>query len=66
MPSRWESFSFSSCKNPIVMEHLLSHRIPSSLPEVVVDGATGYLFDLDNIQKALDLLNIKTKKIGIR
>lgn len=56
VPSRWEGFA-------MVPLEAMSHGVPvlaadtTSLPEVVIENKTGYLFSLNDLSKAVNLLN---------
>lgn len=60
MPSRWESFG-------LVAVEAQSYGLPvvasdcCSLPEVVINNETGYLFETESITEAIDILENKNK-----
>lgn len=55
MPSRWEAFGLVAVEaQSFSLPVVASNRC--ALPEVIIDGKTGYLFDIENPGKAAELI----------
>ncbi|BEL93735.1 glycosyltransferase [Serratia ureilytica] len=60
MPSRWESFGLVAVEAQSFGLPVVASRC-SSLPEVVDEGRTGFLFETENVDEIMSILNSKTK-----
>ncbi|CAI0802809.1 glycosyltransferase [Serratia quinivorans] len=61
MPSRWESFGLVAVEAESYGLPVVASRC-SSLPEVVSEGVTGYLFTTNNADEAVDILSTRDKE----
>lgn len=60
MPSRWESFGLVAVEAQSFGLPVVASRC-SSLPEVVEEGETGYLFETENVDEVMAILNARGK-----
>lgn len=56
VPSRWEGFAMVPLEAMSYKKAVIAANT-TSLPEAVVDGETGYLFDIENIEQLILIVN---------
>ncbi|STU35158.1 group 1 glycosyl transferase [Klebsiella pneumoniae] len=61
MPSRWESFGLVAVEAESYGLPVVASRC-SSLPEVVSEGVTGYLFTTNQADEAVEILNARDQR----
>ncbi|RLO25722.1 hypothetical protein CLM69_24620, partial [Serratia marcescens] len=61
MPSRWESFGLVAVEAESYGLPVVASRC-SSLPEVVSEGVTGYLFTTNQADEAVEILNVRDQR----